>query len=1304
MEKYKLIVWILGCYSFCSCYFLTVVVASASAAAAHQDDHQDGNEAYRGFLDQLAQANVDEYVDLPMIAVMGDTSSGKSTLLSMISQVELPSHDSLTTRCPIMLHMQKAPTQSAVVKVLWKERPTSYTGGLEDFAERKVDESNWHKLTNYILEAQQHIINNNGEWWYHNKKKAVFVARDIVSLEVKGPNVENLTLIDLPGIARSYGKDEGATLPDEIQSLLEEYLKNPRCVILAVLPSNVDFHNSQIMAEALKVDPETKRTIPVLTKPDLIDSGAEDSVKELLLGHKTHDFEMGFHMVKGRGQRALNDKVSIEEGLIQESEFFDQTDPWRSIDDRSLFGTVNLRRKLGDLQMRLIRESFVSIAADIQAKREEALQARARLGEIPFELNEKIALFGKVKDEYHMTIGPLVLGGHVRGSQQRYLNKRNRKKKKPSADFLVASKNFMEALNSSRLATIAEVSDGDDVIAFVDGQEVKARVCHIKDGKVYLDTPEPCHNTESDGWFSYGDAYDDYAEMLAAIPMGAVRRDPGWIRDMIEMDRAYGLPIFANTEVFEGIVATLIDEDWRRPCLDLLDYTSALMKTAADDYVRSIDEIESLPLLRQFLLIASSNVVQELNNEALEKVVGFLYREKTPYTQNADLFENFSRVRSKHLMDELLNKLNGDSSAARVSGMLYFKKSDVEDIVKSVFERDQTKPMDDHMAEEIQHALSEYGKIALKRFIDNIPMICIEILQEFPKRINAALSNISDEEIDRLLVPPPDKTLLLRLVLFFVEEDVDALRRRGAKLVPSIFGGGGVRGLLLAAVAAALLFLMVTDARGTFRRFGSTSTTEIEWLPSESSLRNRTGRLGVSAAATGPAPATSNSSSIYLMGDTLGAISLFRGPRQGRFGGFSFVGAVDGTRHRTTPCRSRWISSAGAVTALAHALGRFLFRRTSRVPFGGLWFGRAPNDGTRQRTAPCGSGWISSAAAAVIALAHALGRFLFRRTSHVGLGRSWFGRTAVDGTRQRTTPCGSRWISSAAAVAAHARALGRFLFRRRGHVAFGGLWFGRTADDGTRQRTTPCGSGWISSAAVVTALAHALGRFLFRRTSHVPFGGLWFGRAADDGTRQRTAPCGSGWISSAAAVTALAHALGRFLLRRTSHVPFGGLWFGRAADDGTRQRTAPCGSGWISSAAAAAAAAAAVIALAHALERFLLTRTRHVGLGGPWFGRTAVDGTRQRTAPCGSGWISSAAAVTAHARALGRCLFRRTSHVAFGGLWFGRAAVDDGTRQRTTPCVSGWISSAVAVAVAVATVAALAHALGRFLFGFGGGL
>lgn len=63
----------------------------------------EGYERYRELMDKLAEDNVDKYVDLPTIAVMGDTSSGKSSLLSNISLIELPSSNEITTRCPIQL-------------------------------------------------------------------------------------------------------------------------------------------------------------------------------------------------------------------------------------------------------------------------------------------------------------------------------------------------------------------------------------------------------------------------------------------------------------------------------------------------------------------------------------------------------------------------------------------------------------------------------------------------------------------------------------------------------------------------------------------------------------------------------------------------------------------------------------------------------------------------------------------------------------------------------------------------------------------------------------------------------------------------------------------------------------------------------------------------------------------------------------------------------------------------------------------------------------------------------------------------
>jgi len=64
-----------------------------------------GDIQLRKLIDKLHDEAIGEYIELPQIAVMGDTSSGKSSLLSSLSGIQFPSSDELTTRCPARLHI-----------------------------------------------------------------------------------------------------------------------------------------------------------------------------------------------------------------------------------------------------------------------------------------------------------------------------------------------------------------------------------------------------------------------------------------------------------------------------------------------------------------------------------------------------------------------------------------------------------------------------------------------------------------------------------------------------------------------------------------------------------------------------------------------------------------------------------------------------------------------------------------------------------------------------------------------------------------------------------------------------------------------------------------------------------------------------------------------------------------------------------------------------------------------------------------------------------------------------------------------
>lgn len=232
------------------------------------------NAIYRKVVDFLHDNGIGSYVQLPEIAVLGDTSSGKSSVLSAISRVQFPSSDEITTRCPTRLRMERSKdgSVSASIKVHWDTRSEYKNGSFQEI--RLFGHEGWNEIGSAIAAAQKHIIQSSGKE----------VAPDIVEVSVSSPDSEDVTLIDLPGIVRTNGANESKAIIQDIKDLLGSYLRNPRCILLVVVPANVDFHNSEILQVAREVDADTCRTLPVITKADRVDPGAEKGVMDLFEG------------------------------------------------------------------------------------------------------------------------------------------------------------------------------------------------------------------------------------------------------------------------------------------------------------------------------------------------------------------------------------------------------------------------------------------------------------------------------------------------------------------------------------------------------------------------------------------------------------------------------------------------------------------------------------------------------------------------------------------------------------------------------------------------------------------------------------------------------------------------------------------------------------------------------------------------------------------------------------------------------------------------------------------------------------
>jgi len=77
-----------------------------------------------------------------------------------------------------------------------------------------------------------------------------------------------------------------------VKAMVRGHMDNTRSVMLTVVPANVDIATHEILEMAEEIDPAGIRTLGVLTKPDLVDKGAEEAVIELLDG-KRHQLRLG---------------------------------------------------------------------------------------------------------------------------------------------------------------------------------------------------------------------------------------------------------------------------------------------------------------------------------------------------------------------------------------------------------------------------------------------------------------------------------------------------------------------------------------------------------------------------------------------------------------------------------------------------------------------------------------------------------------------------------------------------------------------------------------------------------------------------------------------------------------------------------------------------------------------------------------------------------------------------------------------------------------------------------------------------
>ncbi|XP_059696081.1 interferon-induced GTP-binding protein Mx-like [Haemorhous mexicanus] len=300
-------------------------------------------------VDSLRALGIEKDLSLPAIAVIGDQSSGKSSVLEALSGVALPRGNGIVTRCPLELKLKRLPEGQA-----WQGK-ISYRNVTQEL-------QNASEVDRAIRQAQDVVAGPRGA-----------ISGQLISLEVRSPDVPDLTLIDLPGIARVAVGDQPKDIGDQIKMLLKRIIGCKETVNLVVVPCNVDIATTEALKMAQEVDPTGERTIGILTKPDLVDRGTEEAIVKILQ-NRVIPLKKGYMIVKCRGQQDIHNKLTLAAAIQQERNFFENHKYFRVFMQQGKATIPHLAEKLTDELVKHIIKTLPALESQIRDTLHKTLQ------------------------------------------------------------------------------------------------------------------------------------------------------------------------------------------------------------------------------------------------------------------------------------------------------------------------------------------------------------------------------------------------------------------------------------------------------------------------------------------------------------------------------------------------------------------------------------------------------------------------------------------------------------------------------------------------------------------------------------------------------------------------------------------------------------------------------------------------------------------------------------------------------------------------------------------------------------------
>ncbi|KAK1809219.1 hypothetical protein LTR12_016413 [Friedmanniomyces endolithicus] len=304
---------------------------------------------------QIRKCGLEAVLPLPQIAVCGNQSSGKSSVvLEALTEVPFPRNDNLCTRFATEITLRRATVDSQGLSIIPDEIcSTAEKASISGFSETIADFS---ELPTIISKAASVMGIQPNAYDAPAISTTRAFAKDVLSFVIEGPNRPQLTVVDVPGLIQEHAT-KGVSEQDK-EMATDDYADQP------------------ILTKVREVDSDGNRTLGIITKPDRLSAGSGTEEAFIALARNEDVFfKLGWHVVKNR--KFEESHFTIEERNDSEARFF-RTSNFQIL-PADCCGIESLRVRLSSLLFDHVKQELPNLRQDL----DDALaETDAQLGKL----------------------------------------------------------------------------------------------------------------------------------------------------------------------------------------------------------------------------------------------------------------------------------------------------------------------------------------------------------------------------------------------------------------------------------------------------------------------------------------------------------------------------------------------------------------------------------------------------------------------------------------------------------------------------------------------------------------------------------------------------------------------------------------------------------------------------------------------------------------------------------------------------------------------------------------------------------